>query len=112
MKSAGKSLLPVRSGYGILLRRILRNIPFVILGGIVCLLYHQKRGEAGPAGDRSFRCMWILILLSFLFYIPVAVAAGIVPILGMLMLPKTVCYILMVAAFMRAERAELNDLSE
>ena len=45
---------------------------------------------------------WLYILLSFLFYIPVAVGAGIVPMLGMLMLPKTVCYILMVLSFLLA----------
>ena len=38
--------------------------------------------------------------MSFLFYIPVAVGAGEVPILGMLMLPKTVCYILLVLTFL------------
>ena len=50
---------------------ILRNVPFVILGGIVCLLYYRKRTE-----NRVFRRMWLYILLSFLFYIPVAVGAG------------------------------------
>ena len=30
---------------------------------------------------------------------PVAVAAGLLPILGMLMLPKTVCYIFLIATF-------------
>ena len=83
---------------------ILRNVPFVALGGIICGLYYQKRGEAGPGGDRSFRFLWLLILLSFLFYLPVAVAAGILPILGMLMLPKTVCYILMIIAFWKASK--------
>ena len=48
--------------------------------------------------------MWIYILLSFLFYIPVAVFAGLVPMLGMLMLPKTICYILMVCVFLKAVR--------
>lgn len=80
---------------------IIRNIPFVLLGAVICLLYFKNRDE-----DRVFRFMWIYILLSFLFYIPVAVAAGIVPMLGMLMLPKTVCYILMVCAFLRAVFAE------
>ncbi|MBQ6411912.1 MAG: hypothetical protein IJI19_00345 [Ruminococcus sp.] len=75
---------------------ILRNIPFVILGAIICVLYFQKRGEIKP-----LRPMWVYILLSFLFYIPVAVGAGFVPMLGMLMLPKTVCYILMIVAFLR-----------
>ncbi|MBQ8161851.1 MAG: hypothetical protein IJ083_14060 [Clostridia bacterium] len=76
---------------------IIRNVPFVILGAVICWLYWKKRGE-----DRVFRFVWLYILLSFLFYIPVAVAAGIVPILGMLMLPKTVCYVLMVSTFLRA----------
>ena len=40
-----------------------------------------------------------LITLSFLFYIPVAVAASLVPMLGMLMLPKTVCYMLLIWCF-------------
>ena len=44
---------------------------------------------------------WLLILLSFLFYIPVAVGAGALPMLGMLMLPKTVCYKLMIIAFIK-----------
>ena len=79
-----------------LLWSILRNIPFVILGAVVCILYFQKRREIKP-----FRPMWVYILLSFLFYIPVAVGAGFVPMLGMLMLPKTVCYILMIVAFLR-----------
>ena len=76
---------------------ILRNVPFVILGGIVCLLYWRKRGE-----NRTFRRMWLYILLSFLFYIPVAVGAGAAPVLGMLMLPKTVCYILLIRIFLLA----------
>ena len=73
---------------------MIRNVPFVILGGIVCWLYFQKKGE-----NRTMRWMWLYILLSFLFYIPVAVAAGLLPILGMLMLPKTVCYILIIVSF-------------
>ncbi len=76
---------------------ILRNIPFVLLGAAICLLYFRKRGA-----KREFRFVWLYILLSFLFYIPVAVCAGIVPMLGMLMLPKTVCYVLTIIAFLRA----------
>ncbi len=78
---------------------VTRNLPFVALGALVCWLYFQKRGE-----DRTFRFVWLYILFSFLFYIPVAVGAGIVPILGMLMLPKTVCYILLIGTFLRAIR--------
>ena len=52
--------------------------------------------------SRRFRPVWIYILLSFLFYIPVTVGAGAVPILGMLMLPKTVCYVLLILTFLRS----------
>ena len=82
---------------------IIRNIPFVLLGAAVCGLYCRKRKE-----DRIFRPVWLYILLSFLFYIPVAVGAGLVPMLGMLMLPKTVCYILMIIVFLRSVIKEKN----
>ena len=75
---------------------IIRNVPFVILGAIICVLFFLSRKS-----DRTLRFLWLLILLSFAFYIPVAVAAGIVPILGMLMLPKTICYILMIVCFLK-----------
>ena len=80
---------------------IIRNIPFVGLGVVICLLYFLKRNA-----DRRFRFLWLYICLSFLFYIPVAVAAGILPILGMLMLPNTVCYILMIAAFLSVVQSD------
>ena len=78
---------------------MIRNIPFVLLGAAVCAIFFQKRKN-----DRIFRFFWLLILLSFLFYIPVAVGAGLLPMLGMLMLPKTVCYILMITVFLRSAR--------
>lgn len=76
---------------------IIRNVPFVMLGAAVCILYFRKRAEC-----RRFKPLWVYILLSFLFYIPVAVGVGAVPILGMLMLPKTICYVLLVYSFLLA----------
>ena len=76
---------------------MIRNIPFVLLGAAICAIFFQKRKN-----DRIFRFFWLLILLSFLFYIPVAVGAGLLPMLGMLMLPKTICYILMITVFLRS----------
>ena len=73
---------------------VIRNIPFVALGCVDVWLYYQKRSAL-----RTFRFVWLLITLSFLFYLPVAVAASLVPLLGMLMLPKTVCYMLLVWTF-------------
>ena len=61
---------------------------------MICALYYGTRNE-----NRRFRLVWLFVLLSFLFYIPVAVGASAVPILGMLMLPKTVCYILLIVVF-------------
>ena len=76
---------------------VIRNVPFVLLGAAVCCLYFRKRKE-----DRVFKPVWLYILLSFLFYLPVAVGAGAVPMLGMLMLPKTLCYLLLIITFLRA----------
>ena len=76
---------------------ILRNIPFTALGLLIVLLYWRNRKAA-----RRMRFVWLLVTLSFLFYLPVAVGAGLVPMLGMLMLPKTVCYILLLFTFLRA----------
>ena len=78
---------------------ILRNIPFVILGAVICSLYFRKRKE-----DRILQHVWLYILLSFLFYIPVAVGAEAVPALGMLMLPKTICYILLIVSFLQSRK--------
>lgn len=74
---------------------IIRNIPFVALGAVVIILFFRHRKEVG-----RFRLIWLWITLSFAFYIPVAVFAGIIPILGMLMLPKTICYIIIVFTFL------------
>ena len=72
----------------------LRNIPLVALGVIVICLYFKNRKQV-----RTLRFVWLWITLSYLFYIPVAVAASLVPMLGMLMLPKTVCYMILFAVF-------------
>ena len=79
---------------GSVLWGILRNIPFAALGGVIVWLYWRRREDV-----RCLRFVWLLVTQSFLFYIPVAVGASLVPMLGMLMLPKTVCYMLLIWAF-------------
>ena len=76
---------------------IIRNVPFAALGLLIVLLWLGKCKES-----RRFRFVWLYAALSFLFYLPVAVGAGAVPMLGMLMLPKTVCYILLILTFRNA----------
>lgn len=78
---------------------VIRNVPFTALGALILWLFWKNRAK-----DRLFGRFWLLILLSFLFYLPVAVAAGLLPILGMLMLPKTVCYILMILTFLKVSK--------
>ena len=69
---------------------IYRNIPFVIIGIIMIILFYQNAKENN---DKTFKYMWIAILLSFAFYIPVVLFAATYSWVGMLMLPKTICYI-------------------
>lgn len=69
---------------------IYRNIPFAILGLIVIVLFYRS---AKKHKDREFRWMWLTIVLSFGFYIPVVLWADAVPAVGMLMIPKTCAYV-------------------
>ena len=82
-----------------LLWGILRNIPFAILGILIVILYFKCRKD-----DRCFRFIWLYVTLSFLFYIPVVVGADAVPILGALMLPKTICYLLILFTFLKKKK--------
>ena len=69
---------------------IYRNIPFALLGLLVIVLFYRS---AKARGDRAFRWMWLTIVLSFGFYIPVVLWADAVPMIGMLMIPKTCAYV-------------------
>ncbi len=72
---------------------VVRNIPFSILGVIMIVIFYQ---ETRRHNDRAFRWMWLAIVLSFGFYIPVVLFADAVPMVGMLMIPKTMAYVWMV----------------
>ena len=69
---------------------IWRNIPFALLGLVVIVLFFRSARERG---DRAFRWMWLTIVLSFGFYIPVVLWADAVPMIGMLMIHKTCAYV-------------------
>ena len=69
---------------------ICRNIPFALLGLLNILLFYRSAKEQK---DRAFRWMWLTIVLSFGFYIPVVLWADAVPMIGMLMIPKTCAYV-------------------
>ncbi len=82
-----------------LLWGILRNIPFTVVGLIIIILYFRFRND-----DKCFRFIWLYVTLSFLFYIPVVVGADAVPILGVLMMPKTICYLLVLFTFVKKKK--------
>lgn len=69
---------------------IYRNIPFALMGLLLIVLFYCSAKEHG---DRAFRWMWLTIVLSFGFYIPVVLWADTVPMIGMLMIPKTCAYV-------------------
>lgn len=69
---------------------ILRNIPFFMLGGIVSALFFIYKNEMF-----GLRRMWLAIVLSFAFYLPVVLWSNRNPKIGMLMLPKSCAYLWM-----------------
>lgn len=69
---------------------IYRNIPFALLGLLVIVLFYRSAKEHG---DQAFRWMWLTIVLSFGFYIPVVLWADTISMIGMLMIPKTCAYV-------------------
>lgn len=70
---------------------IYRNLPFVLMGAVIAWLFFTTAKQ-----DRRFRFAWLAIVLSFAFYIPVVLWADASPMIGMLMLPKTCCYVWLV----------------
>lgn len=80
-----------------LLWGILRNIPFALLGILTVVLWLRS-----AKNDKPLKLMWLAVTLSFLFYIPVVLFAQTMPIIGMLMLPKTCMYVWMIVMFKKA----------
>lgn len=83
---------------------IWRNLPFAALGIVIIVLFFRSAREHG---DKAFRWMWLTIVLSFAFYIPVVLWADAVPMIGMLMIPKTCAYVWTVVIGWRAMKAEV-----
>ncbi len=75
-----------------------RNIPLTILGlglAIIMLVHARKRN------DRVFSWLSLLIFTSYVFYIPVILLVQKYPMTGMLMIPKTIAYLLMAVSVYR-----------
>ena len=83
---------------------IYRNIPFALMGLIIIVLFYKSAKENN---DSSFRWMWLTIVLSFAFYIPVVLWADVIPMIGMLMIPKTCAYVWTVLIGYKAMKKEI-----
>lgn len=69
---------------------IVRNIPFLVMGILLIFWTYNNRERNG------LERMYYLIFLSFLFYIPVVLFVDTIPVVGALMMPKTVAYVFIV----------------
>jgi len=87
---------------------ILRNVPFALLGLLIIVLFYRS---AKQNNDKAFRWMWLTIVLSFGFYIPVVLWADVNPMIGMLMIPKTCAYVWTVLIGYNAMKAETGKQS-
>ncbi len=69
---------------------IYRNLPFAIMGIIIIVIFYN---QAKKNNDKAFRFMWLAITLSFAFYAPVVLWSDSYPLIGTLMIPKTLAYV-------------------
>ncbi len=72
---------------------VYRNLPFLAMGAVTVVYLITCYGAWLPAG---------LVAASFACYMGVVLCASVRPALGMLMIPKTACYIWLIAIFLRA----------
>ena len=82
-----------------LLWGILRNIPFAAIGIITVIMWF-----CSSKNDKPLKFAWLAVTLSFLFYLPVVLWSQTLPIIGMLMLPKTCMYIWLIVMFKKTEK--------
>ncbi len=71
---------------------IIRNIPLIIIGIVVA--YLVLRGGFKNQ-DTRYKYLGYCIVISFAFYIPVILLVQNIPMIGMLMIPKTMAYMVM-----------------
>lgn len=68
----------------------IRNLPLMLQGLGVAYLFIR---DARNAGDRTFQWVGVMILISYACYIPVILFVQQAPMVGMLMIPKTMAYV-------------------
>jgi hypothetical protein len=85
---------------------LIRNIPLMVLGlGVAYLILRDARST----GDRVFRWIGWMILVSYGFYLPVILWVQQVPWIGMLMIPKTLAYVAVAIIAYRASTFKAQE---
>lgn len=84
---------------------IYRNIPFTLMGLFIIYLFYSS---SQSNNDRLFKHMWLTIVISFGFYLPVVLFADAIPLIGMLMIPKTLAYVWTVLIGYNAMKMEIK----
>ena len=79
---------------------IIRNVPFALIGiltivGYINVIHHRMNYPLS-----MYVQIIIAVALSFSFYLPVAIKGKSNPKLGMLMIPKTICYMWLITLIM------------
>lgn len=81
---------------------LISNIPFVIMGLVdIALLFNRRE-------NTNFGKLYLYVFFSFLFYVPVVLFKETMPTIGMLMMPKTVMYVLIVWKLYGNLKGEFN----
>ena len=69
---------------------LIRNVPLIIQGlGVAFLILR----DSIKAHDKPFTWVGVMILVSYAFYLPVILLVQRMPLIGMLMIPKTLAYV-------------------
>ena len=76
---------------------LIRNIPFMLIGLLILMGFANicRHAICYPTG--FYKLIMITVFFSFVFYLPVALYGKEKPMLGILMIPKTICYIIMMS---------------
>ena len=73
----------------------------------LCMMPQNDWLSATAPLSTAFRWMWLTIVLSFGFYIPVVLWADVYPLVGILMIPKTCAYVWTVLIGYNAMKKEM-----
>jgi len=71
---------------------LLRNLPLAVAGFLLAILFIR---EGNQRSDKTWKATGWAMVASYGFYTPVILFASAIPALGLLMIPKTVAYVVM-----------------